>query len=50
MCSEEVILMGNLRTLVGGRQCELVPLVFVLVVVGRDIHWWSYLVYMVYLR
>ena len=50
MCSEEVMLVGKLRNLYGGRQCELSPLVFVLVVVGRDIHWWSYLVYMVYLR
>ena len=39
MCSEEVMLIGNLRTLYGGRQCKLSPLVFVLVVVGMDTHW-----------
>ena len=39
--------MTNLRNLVWGIQCEWVPLVYVLVGVGRDIQWYSYLLNMV---
>ena len=39
MCYEEGLVMAILRTLVLGRQCEWVPMVFVLVVVGRYLTW-----------